>query len=299
MARLAAAVLLALALPAAARSPDTALSAGTAKEISRLESLASASPAARRLFAATRGVPRREVRGSGLPDPIGVRGGARPELVFDALRLADTGEADAEILLVLNSARALLAFPLPVVEAEQAAWQRTLLYAVERGAEDPAGFGARLAKAAREGGQRSEALERSALPPRSPWEPAETAVLRLPESALARAGLLLHLLEADPQRFYWALEAGTAWPRGSVRLSELEDLYALRAKEIAALEAPPEGPYAVLGGRRYPASLVRAAFLLRGSGEVERLRESLEAYDTVGLASARVAINRWRRAAGK
>ncbi|MCR4295723.1 MAG: hypothetical protein NUW21_09335, partial [Elusimicrobia bacterium] len=184
-----------LVLPAAARSPDTAPSAKLAAELARLEALASSSPAARRLFAATRRVPRREVRGSGLPDPIGLRGGARPEIVLDALRLADTTENDAELLLILNSARALLAFPIPVVEAEQAAWQKTLLFAVERGAEDPAAFGARLAKAAREAGARSDALERSALPPRSAWEPSVTPVLRLPECALARAGLLLHLFE--------------------------------------------------------------------------------------------------------
>ncbi|MDD5304415.1 MAG: hypothetical protein PHS14_15060 [Elusimicrobia bacterium] len=288
-----------LALPCAALSPDTAPSAKMEKELSRLEAQASASPVARRLFAVTRRVPRREVRGSGLPDAIGVRGGANPEIVFDALRLPQTSETDAELLLVLNAARAALAFPIPIVEAEQAAWQRTLQFAVERGAEDPAGFGARLAKAESEGGARSDALDRSTLPPRTPWEPSETAVLKLPDGVLERAGLLLHLFENDPERFYWAIEAGTAWPRGSARLGELEDLYALRAKEIAALKAPPEGPYATLGGRRYPAPLVRAAFLLRGTGEAERLRESLEAYDSVGLASMRVAANRWRRAVGK
>ncbi|MEQ1918402.1 MAG: hypothetical protein ABL955_04325, partial [Elusimicrobiota bacterium] len=116
---------------------------------------------------------------------------------------------------------------------------------------------------------------------------------------LERAGRLLHLFERDPQRFYWAIEAGTAWPRGSARLADIEDLYALRSKEIAALRIPPEGPYATLGGRRYPAPQVRVAFLLRGTGEVERLREALEAYDGVGLASVRVAINRWRRAVGR
>lgn len=294
-----AALPLLLALPAAALSPETAPSRQTEKELARLEAQASSSPAARRLFAATRSVPRREVRGSGLPDPIGVRGDAKPELVFDALRLPQTTEDEAELLLVLNSARAALAFPLPVVEAEQAAWQKALLFAVERGAEDPAGFGARLARAAREGASRAEALQRSALPPRTPWEPAETPVLRLPPGVLARAGLLLHLLETDPPRFYWTVEAGTPWPRGTVRLSELEDLCALRAKELAALTAAPEGPYATLGGRRYPSALVHAGFRLRGTGEVERLREALEAYDAVGLASARVAINRWRRSQGR
>jgi hypothetical protein len=293
------AILLSLLLPCAALAFEGAPSVKMEKELARLEAQASSSLAARRLFAATRRVPRREVRGSGLLDAIGVRGDAKPEIVFDALRLPQMSETDAELLLVLSAARAALAFPIPIVEAEQAAWQKTVLFAAERGAEDPAGFGARLAKAAREGGSRADALERSAFPSRTPWEPSETPVLRLPDGALARTGLLLHLLESDPQRFYWAIEGGTSWPRGAARLAEIEDLYALRAKEIAALEAPPEGPYATLGGRRYPAPLVRAAFLLRGTGEVERLRESLEAYDSVGLAAVKVAINRWHRAVGR
>ena len=283
------------AFPSAALSPESAPSEKTVKELARLEAEASSSPTARRLFAAARHVPRREVRGSDLRDAIDLRGGAKPEVVLDALRLPQLSETEAELLLVLNTARALLAFPIPIVEAEQSAWQTTLRFAVERGVEDPAGFGARLTQAEREGGARSDALDRSALPPRTPWEPSETPVLRLPESPLARAGLLLHLFDRDPQSFYWAIEAGTAWPRGSARLAEIEDLYALRAKDLAALRAAPKGPYATLGGRRYPAPLVRAAFLLRGTGEVERLRESLEAYDGVGLASMRVAINRWRR----
>lgn len=292
-------ILASLVFPCAALSPDTAPSAKIEKELSRIETQAKASPVARRLFAATRHVPRREVRYSGLADAINMRGGAKPEFVFDSVRLPELTETDAELLLVLNCARASFAFPIPIVEAEQAAWQMTLHFAVERGVEDPAGFGARLAKVVREAGARSDALERSALPSRTPWEPPETPVLKLPAGALDRAGLLLHLLERDPQRFYWTIEAGTAWPRGSARLAELEDLYALRAREIAALKVPPEGPYTTLGGRRYQAPMVRAAFLLRGTGDVERLRESLEAYDSIGLASVRVAVDRWRRAVGR
>lgn len=289
------ALALLLALPCAALSPDTTPSARTQAELARIEAQSSESPTARRLFVATRRVPRREVRGADQLDAIGLRGGAAPELVLDAARLPATSETDAELLLVLNSARAALAFPIPVVEAEQQAWQKTLQFAVERGAEDPSGFGARLAKAEREMGARSDALLRSRVPPKTPWEPSESPVLNLPSGVLERTGLLLHLFDRDPQTFYYAIEAGSAWPRGTVRLAELEDLYALRGKELAALKAPPEGPYAILGGRRYAAPLVRAAFLLRGSGELERLRESLEAYDTVGLASIRVALNRWRR----
>ena len=267
--RLVSAILaLLLTRPCAALSLETAPSAKTEKEFARIEAQASASYTARRLFAVTRHVPRREVRGSELLDAIGVRGGAKPEIVVDALRLQKTSETDAELLLVLNAARAFLAFPIPIVEAEKNAWQRTLQFAAERGAEDPAGFGARLAKAVREGGARSDALERSALPLRTPLELSETVVRGLPEGTLERVGLLLHMFERDPQRFYRAIEAGTAWPRGSARLAELE-------------------------GQRYPESL------LRGTGEVERLRESLEAYDSVGLASVHVAINRWRRSVGQ
>ena len=284
-----------MALPCAALSPDTVPSAKIARELSRIEASASSSLVARRLFAATRHVPRREVRGSGLPDAIGVRGGVKPEFVFDAARLPEISETDAELLLVLNAARASFAFFIPTVEAEQAAWQTALLFCVERGVEDPGGFGKLLAAAVLEQGARSDAWERSFLPPRTPWELAETPVLKLPDGALARAGLLLYLFERDPQRFYWTFEMGTAWPRGSAHLAELEDLYALRANEIAALKVPPEGPYAMLGGRRYPAPLVRSAYLLRGTGEVERLRQTLESYDSVGLAALRVAVNRWRR----
>ncbi len=287
--------LLLIPLSSFALSPDTAPTEKTAKELARLQAQAEASPTARRLFAATRRVPRREVRGADQADAIGVRGAEKPEIVLDALRLKDTTETNALILLVLNAARAELAFPIPVVESEQAAWQKTLLFSAELGAEDPAGFGAAIARAYREQGSKAEALERSSLPARTPWEPSETPVLKLPLDPLTRVGLLLYLFDRDPKRFYWAVEGGTAWPRGTARLSELEDLYALRAKELAALKAAPEGPYATLGGRRYPAPLVRAAFLLRGTGEVERLRESLEAYDTVGLAGVRVAVNKWRR----
>jgi hypothetical protein len=292
------AALLLLAAPCAALSPETGLSTKTEAEFRRIEASASASPVARRLLAATRAVPRREARNTGLREAIGTRGGEMPELVFDAARLKDVTEIEAEILLVLALARAELAFPVPVVEAEQAAWQKALLFAAERGAQDRA-FGEKLAALARVQGARAKSVERSALTPKTPWEPSEIPVIALPEAFMDRVGLLLAELESDPQRFYRTLETGTPWPAGTVRLSEVEDLFALRARELAALTRPPEGPYASLGGRRYPAPLVRAAFLLKGSGKVEALRESLEAYDAVGLASARIAINRWRRAVPK
>src|SRR4051812_8055161 len=88
-------------LPIAAAAQEIAPTLKSEKEIARIEAQASASRTARGLFAATRGVPRREVRGSGLPDAIGVRGGAKPELVFDSLRMPALTETEAELLLVL------------------------------------------------------------------------------------------------------------------------------------------------------------------------------------------------------
>jgi hypothetical protein len=41
---------------------------------------------------------------------------------------------------------------------------------------------------------------------------------------------------------------------------------------------------------------VRAAYRLRAPGALERLRESLGAFDTVGVGSLSAAISRWRRA---
>ena len=288
-----------LACPCAAFAPETAASVATEAWIARVEATASASLTARRLLAATRHVPRLEVKGSSLPEAIAARPGAEPAIVFDSARMSAMTPGDGEVLLILAAARAELAFPMPIVEAEQAAWQKVLLFCVERGAADPRGFGAQLAREAGAQGERTAELKNSMIPARSPWAPTEIPVVRLPESALARAGLFLHLFESDPQSFYWAVEAGAPWPSGSARLVELEDLFALRARELAALALAPEGPYATLGSRRYPGALVRAAYRLRGTGEVERLREALEAYDSVGLRALRPEINRWRRAVGR
>ncbi|MEK7389268.1 MAG: hypothetical protein AAB036_06190 [Elusimicrobiota bacterium] len=285
----------ALALPCSALSPETSVDEATAAWIARLEESVSASAVARSLLAGTRHVPRRQARDAASSDAISVRAGSNPVIVVNPTRLPATTPGEAEVLYMLAAARAELAFPLPVLEAEQAAWQKVLLFCVERGAADPRGFGALLAQEVKTQSQRVAELERSSFQPSSPWAPTEIPVIRLPAGALARAGLFLHLVESDPQRFYWAVETGSPWPRGSARLVELEDVFALRAKDIAALTSPPQGPYATLGGKRYPGALIRAAYPLRATGEVERLREALQSYDSAGLKALEPAINRWRR----
>lgn len=221
---------------------------------------------ARRLLAADADVPRREARASGLPLAVDERGGASPEIVFDPERLPGLppGEAEAEYALAL--ARAAIAAPVPLVEAEQAARQWTAQVLVETAAEDAA-F--------------SKALRAVELRP----YPAFVVLIR--------SAAFIERFERDPNEAYWSVESGL--PPEAARLTDLEDLFALRAAEIRALPQPPAGPYGELANRRYLGTLVRAAYRLRAPGELERLREALGAYDTVGVAPLDAAIRRWRK----
>ena len=225
-----------------------------------LGSALSPSLTARRLLAADFDVPRREAHGSGLPLAVDERGGASPEIVFDMVRLPrlPPGEAEAEYARAL--ARAAIAAPVPLVEAEQAERQWTAQVLVELAAEGAA------------------------------------ELKRDPKAVvLDRAAAFIDQFERDSNAAYAAVESGVL-PKEAVRLTDLEDLFSLRAAEVRALKEPPDGPYAVIGGRRYPGPLVRAAYRLRAPGTLERLREALGAFDTVGVVPLQEAIKRWRRA---
>lgn len=222
----------------------------------------------RRLLAADFDVPRREAHGSGLPLAIDERGGASPEIVFDLTRVPGlpSGEAAAEYARAL--ARAEIAAPIPLVEAEQASRQWTAQVLVEAAAESPA-----LSKPLRE----------------AELKPARSAPV------LGEAAAFLVRFERGPREAYWAVESDPGLPPGTARLTDVEDQFALRAAEIRALPEAPAGPYGVLSGRRYPAALIRAAYRLRAPGVLERLREALGAYDTVGVAPFHEAVKRWRK----
>jgi hypothetical protein len=222
----------------------------------------------RRLLAADFDVPRREAHVSGLPLAIDVRGGASPEIVFDLARVPDLppGEAAAEYARAL--AEAEIGAPIPLVEAEQAARQWTAQVLVEAAVSDAA-----LSKALREAEKK----------------PARSAPV------LAEAAAFAARFEREPQEAYWSVESSAALPPETARLTDVEDLFALRAAEIRALPEPPSGPYGVLSSRRYPGGLVRACFRLRAPGTLERLREALGSYDTVGVVPFAESIKRWRK----
>lgn len=252
-----AALVLAAAAARAAEPPAAA----------RLEAALSDSASARRLFAGALDAPRREAHASGLPRAVDERGGARPEIVLDLerLRALPPGEAQAEYAYAL--ARAEIAAPVPLVEAEQAARQRVVTILAEEACADPA---------------LSAALRAAELKP-VPGAPV-----------LSRAAADLLSFERDPASFYWEVESGGGVPREAARLAEVEDLLALRGAAVRAMDGPPRGPYADLDGRRVPAALARAALVLRAPGAVQRAREALGAYDAVGVEPTRAAIARWR-----
>jgi hypothetical protein len=256
-----AAALLGASLAAAASVPAPS-------ESVRLEAELSSSAAARRLLLAAGDAPRREAHASGLPLAVDERGGEHPEIVLDLerLRALPPGEAEAEYARAL--ARAAVAAPIATVEGEQACQLWTAQVLIELAPQN-----ADVARALR------------APPPKEALRVAE----------LGRAAVFLAAFEKSPEDAFWLVESGP--PDGAARLTDVEDLFALHGEEIRAAAAAPEGPYGVLAGRRYPAALVRAAFRLRGPGAIERLREALGAYDTVGAAALRELLLRFRRAA--
>ena len=296
MIRVAAALALAAATARALTPPDSAPGPELARAVSRWEAALASSPAARRLLASARNVPRREQRRAASPDAISVSGWARPKIVLDPERALALPPHEAEILYAAALARVRVAAPLPLVEAEQAAWTQALIVCAELAADDPAGFGKALSRAAKEEGERAELLRALRRGSDEPFAPERAPALRLPESALRRAGLFLHMFERSPADFHWAVEALVARPAAALRLTELEDLFALRSAELAAMTDPPDGPYAELGGRRYPGPLARAAYVLRGTGDVERVREALDDYADSGAAALAGAVGRFRRA---
>lgn len=257
-----AALLLPAALAAAAPPPP---------DVTRLEARLSAAAAGRRLLLAAGDAPRREARKSGLPLAVDERGGPKPEIVLDLDRLGELppGEPEAEYALAL--CRASIAAPLPLVDVEQACLLRTAEILVQLAPADIA-----LSQALK-------AVEE---------KPAPAA------PALGRAGAFLAQFELGPERAYWLVESG-ALPREAVRLTDVEDLFTLHAADLRALKSPPDDPYGVLAGRRYPARLVRAAYQLRAPGELERLREALGSFDVVGAESLRLSLLAWRRSSPK
>jgi hypothetical protein len=240
--------------------------------IAQIEQSVAQSQFGRRLLVAAGEVSRRETHSSGLRFAIDVRGGESPELVIDLARTPKLppGEAQAEYALSLS--KAAIASPIALVEVEQACWQNTALVLMEMALSD-----ATISKALREAEQHS-----------------------IPGAdVLNKAAAYLARFEAMPEDAWWRIESGADLPRGAVRLTDLEDLFTLHGLEIRDLPKPPQGHYVDFNGRRYLSTLIGIAYFVRAPGTLERLREALGAYDTVGVLTFRTALVGWRRSLGR
>jgi hypothetical protein len=172
-------------------------------------------------------------------------------------------------------ARASMALPAPVLEAELAAYQKELDFALELAAID-ADFSkawnarARKAKLDADSLRAPDVRARARVPEASLERSA-----RAPADELDRLAFFAALLAEGPERFYVVAERSLPLPADTVRLTELEDFLRLHASELAGPAPPPDEAYVLVGGRRYPAAVVKAARLIAPIGGAARVREAL------------------------
>jgi hypothetical protein len=258
--------LLALAASVAAAAPEDykALPDAVRAEVLRVEQSARRSETFKRLLAENDGLER--ATGT-LPAPEFVRFEARPRrLVYDAKRLGRATEWELQLAEARELARASMGLPVTLVEAEAAARQKELAFALELAEAEPAFSkewsrrGAK-AKAAADAAANLDSWTRAHLPDQ-PLEPHPA----LPDGELDRAALFAALLAQGPARFYDGVGALLPPEDEPCRLAEVADFTALHARELRALKPEPGESFTAVGGQRYPSRVVRAAQALADAG---------------------------------
>ena len=266
-------------LPRGIVERPTALSADTAAEVGRLQAeLEAGSVTARRLAAESGVVPRRARRLSG--DPVAYVYARAPYLAFDPSRLRAVSEWEFQLLLAREMALASLDLPLDLPEGRDAARAREAQVALELSAGDKP-FGKKLRALARADARVLEAGERGEL--------------QRPQNELEREALDLALLARGRDGFLSAVEAALPPDPDRVWLTELEDFVALNGPGFGGAQLRAGDPYVWIGGRRYPARLLKAAQPLVESGGVRRARESLDGFETTELPLLCRRARRWLR----
>ena len=194
----------------------------------------------------------------------------------------DLGRAEGltalEFELALARARARAAYDpgVRLVEAEQAAEQAVLEYALER-SQSPGSFGDTIKRALR------KAAKRGAQPP------------RLAERDPERAVELLRKFADDPEEFYWTIEHEVVADPDVVRMPELESFLWANSERVDSAACPPPGRYCKLSGRLVSPALVLAARATLASGGLDRLREKLGAFQADGARELQGRLLAWFR----
>lgn len=246
----------------------------------------------RHLLALTEEIPIRE----GVPGRealVEFKGGASPHFVVDARKAESATQLEFEVSFVLARMAALLEAPVPFVDAEEAAAQAVLRYAMEKAAVSPE-FSKRLQKAVRAG-------ERLAIARKQKRDFADrysvdSAVLfpgRRPKNAYDRLGYDIYLFSEDPYLFYESVVSSSQLSMEAVTLTELEDIIGRHGDHLGRGVFRALGRYALIESRVYPGRVLRAARIVKDQDGLARIRERLGLFRSSDQAEVLKAINMW------
>jgi hypothetical protein len=269
-------------LAAAAPPSDTAaLPDATRAELTRVESSAERSAMFRKLLSENDGLPRRY--GSlNAPDFVRFEMKGGRALIYDGPRLKRATEWELQLAEARELARASIGLPVTLVEAEAAAWQKELIFALEFAAVQPEfskAWAARASKAkdSLEAAGRLDAWARTAGAGGSETAPA------LPAAEFDRLALFSALLAQSPESFYDGVGALLPLPEGACRIAEVEDFTTLHAGEWRKAQPRDGEAFTLVGRSRYPTRVVRAARLLEPVGGADFARETIGQADAEGV----------------
>lgn len=274
-------VLAAAAFCASAAVTDKSLPDALRAELGRVEASAQRSETFRKLLAENDGIERRLEE---LPPPEFVRYERLParRLVYDPARIKTATEWELQVAEARELSRATLSLAAPLVEAEAAVWQRTLLFALELAAVEPA-FSQAWAQRARRAQAEADKARRY-----DDWTKTRSQrIEKLPETELERLALFAALLAQGPERFYEAVGQLAPLPPDACRLAEVQDFMALHGEKAARLKTRDGDTFTLVAGARYPTRVVRAAQALLPDGGVEFAKEAIGPADAEAVELSR------------
>ncbi|MFH1725228.1 MAG: hypothetical protein ABII00_11495 [Elusimicrobiota bacterium] len=283
-----------LAAPAAVRPGDAKLSKRMRDALSSIARELSATESGRRLLALTGETPVVERA----RQPGAAVRYCRDENLFvvDPGRSAGLTRLDFEALFVRERWKAAARLPIDLIDAEMAARQAVLEYALQKAAVRP-DFARRLRMATVRERERLE--ERRKMddwakrggkgdPLLFPGPP--------PKGTLSRIAFDLYLFSEDPYVFYAAAVESPGPPPGAVTFSEVGDFLELHAPRLDRIQFRAGGRYALVEGRPYPGRVARAARVVRDREGLSRLTEGLGLFRTVAQRELSKEVNAWLRA---